>query len=104
MIVTTTLAVPGHDDAEILGMVRGNTVRCRHLGRDISAVFKNMVGGEIQEYTKLMAEAREQAVDRMIEEARARGADAIVGVRFSTSEISKGSAEILVYGTAVRFV
>lgn len=103
MIVTTTLFVPGHEDAEILGMVRGNTVRARHLGRDIAASFKNIVGGEIHEYTKLMAEAREQAADRMVAEARARGADAVVGVRFSTSEISRGAAEILVYGTAVKF-
>ena len=103
MIVTTTLSIPGHEDAEILGLVRGNTVRSRHLGRDITATFRNLVGGEIQEYTKLIAEAREQALDRMTAEAQARGADAVVGLRFSTSEVSKGAAEILAYGTAVRF-
>ncbi len=103
MILSTTMEVPGQADAEILGLVRGNTVRARHIGRDIAAKFKNIVGGEILEYTKLMAEAREQALDRMVAEARARGADAIVGVKYSTAEISRGAAEILAYGTAIRF-
>ncbi len=79
-------------------------MRAAHAGHDISAWFKNVVGGEIAEYTKLMAESREQALDRMIEDARARGADAIVGVRFATCEISDGAAEFLVYGTAVKLV
>jgi uncharacterized protein YbjQ (UPF0145 family) len=102
MILVTTFEIPGREIVECLGLVRGNTVRARHLGRDITAILKNFVGGEVEEYTKLMAEAREQALDRLTEEARARGADAIVGVRFSSSEISAGAAEILVYGTAVK--
>jgi uncharacterized protein YbjQ (UPF0145 family) len=103
MILATTEEVPGRRIVEILGLVRGNTVRARHLGKDLAAVFKNMVGGEIDDYTKLMAESRDQAFDRMVAEARARGADAILGIRFATSEISSGAAEILVYGTAVKF-
>ena len=84
-----------------LGIVRGNTIRVRHLGRDIMAGFKMLVGGEVHDYTKMMAEAREQAVDRMMDDARSLGANAIVDVRFSTSFIMTGAAEILVYGTAV---
>ncbi len=102
MIIVTTLEVQGRRTEETIGLVRGSSVRARHLGKDISALFKNMVGGEVEEYTKLLAEAREQAVDRMISEARSRGANAVVGVRFASSEISAGAAEILVYGTAVR--
>jgi uncharacterized protein YbjQ (UPF0145 family) len=102
MITATIGHVPGREIVEILGLVRGNTVRARHLGKDISALFKNMVGGEIDDYTKLMGEAREQSFDRMIEEARARGADAVIGIRYSTSAISSGAAEILAYGTAVK--
>jgi uncharacterized protein YbjQ (UPF0145 family) len=102
MIVVSTLEVPGREIAESLGIVRGNTVRGAHLGRDIKALFKNLVGGEIEEYTKLLAEAREQSLDRMIAEAIARGADAIVNVRFATSEITSGAAEFLAYGTAVK--
>jgi len=83
--------------------VRGNTIRARHIGKDILAGLRNIVGGEIHEYTKLMAESREQAIDRMLDEARSLGADAIVDVRFSTSMISQGAAELLVYGTAVRY-
>ena len=104
MIVSTTHSVPGQEDAEILGLVRGNTVRSRHLGRDITAIFKQVVGGEVIEYTKLIAEAREQALDRMVEEAHAMGADAIVSLRFQTCEVAKGAAEMLAYGTAVTFV
>lgn len=103
MIVVTTDHVPGREIADTIGFVRGNTVRAAHAGEDLSAYFKNMVGGEIEEYTKLLAESREQALDRMIAEARARGADGIVGLRFATCEISGGCAEILAYGTAVRF-
>lgn len=102
MILVTTMEVPGRRIVECLGLVRGNTVRARHLGRDLAAVFKNMVGGEVVEYTKLLAESREQAIDRMVADARARGADAIVAMRFSSSEVSSGCAELLVYGTAVK--
>ncbi len=102
MIVVTTDTVPGRPVLQTLGLVRGNVVRSRHLGRDVTAVLKNLVGGEIDEYTKLLAESREQALDRMIAEAREKGADAIVGARFASSEIARGAAEILVYGTAVK--
>ncbi|MEE2937752.1 MAG: YbjQ family protein [Planctomycetota bacterium] len=103
MIVTTTDTLPDKKIAATLGLVRGNTIRARHLGKDIFAAFKNIVGGEISEYTKLMAESREQALDRLREEASTLGADAVVGVRFTTSMISQGAAEILAYGTAVTF-
>ncbi len=102
MIVVTTHDVPGRAITEVIGMVRGNTVRAAHAGRDVSAWFKNLVGGEIEEYTKLMAESREQALDRMIAEAQARGANAVVGLSFATSEIASGCAEFLAYGTAVK--
>jgi uncharacterized protein YbjQ (UPF0145 family) len=101
MIITTTHDIAGKRIVRTLGMVRGNTVRARHIGRDIMAVFRNIVGGEVSEYTKLLAEAREQALDRMIEEARELGADAVVEVRFSTSEVMTGAAELMAYGTAV---
>ena len=101
MIVTTTSGLPGYRVVEVLGLVRGNTVRSRHLGKDILAAFKNMVGGEVMEYTKMMAEAREQAVDRMIEDAKALGANAIVGTRFMTNSMMQGAAELLAYGTGV---
>lgn len=102
MILVTTPGVPGRTIAAVIGVVRGNTVRGAHLGRDLTAAFKNLVGGEIPEYTKLLAEAREQALDRMIAEARARGADAVVDVSFATCEIARGAAEFLAYGTAVK--
>ena len=102
MIVVTTHTVPGREIVEVLGLVRGNTVRARHLGKDIAAMMKNLVGGEVTEYTKLLAESREQAVDRMLEEATRLRADAIVGVRFTTSMIAAGAAEFLAYGTAVK--
>ena len=101
MIITTTESVPNRAVGEILGVARGSTVRARNLGRDITALFKNMVGGEIDEYTKLQAQAREQALERMKEDARKLGADAVVNVRISTSVITQGAAEILAYGTAV---
>ena len=82
-------------------MVRGNTIRAKHIGRDITALLRNIVGGEITEYTKLMAESREQAIDRMLEEAQGLGANAVVSVRFSTSAIMGAAAELMVYGTAV---
>jgi uncharacterized protein YbjQ (UPF0145 family) len=101
MIVTTTEALPGRRIVRTLGLVRGNTIRARHLGRDIGAALRSMVGGEVTEYTKMMAEAREQSIDRMTAEAAALGANAVVGVRFSTSMVMTGAAEILCYGTAV---
>lgn len=102
MIVVTTADVAGSVVTETLGMVRGSSIRTRHVGRDIMAVMRNLTGGEVREYTKVLAEAREQAIDRMVEEAQALGADAIVVVRFQTSEIMTGAAEMLCYGTAVR--
>ncbi len=102
MIITTTEYVPGYEVVEVLGVVRGSTARARHIGKDILAGLRNLVGGEIVEYTKLIGEAREQALDRMIQEAKRLGADAVIGVRFGTSQIMEGVAEILAYGTAVR--
>jgi uncharacterized protein YbjQ (UPF0145 family) len=101
MIVVTTEFVQGMNVTKTLGLVRGNTIRARHIGQDIKAVLRNMIGGEVVEYTKLLAESREQALDRMIEEARQMGANAIIGVRFTTSEIMGGAAELMAYGTAV---
>jgi len=102
MIVVTTPDVPGMRVVQTLGLVRGNTIRTRHVGKDILAALRNLAGGEIREYTKMMAEAREQAIDRMVEEAEALGADAVVVVRFQTVEMMRGAAEMLCYGTAVR--
>ncbi len=102
MIISTTNYVPGREVTQILGIVKGNTVRSRHLGKDFVALLKNVVGGEIEEYTKLIAEAREQALDRMITQAKVLGADAVIDVRFSTSYIMTNASEILAYGTAVK--
>jgi uncharacterized protein YbjQ (UPF0145 family) len=102
MIVVTTADVAGHRVVESLGLVRGSSIRARHVGQDITARLRNITGGEIKEYTKVLAEAREHAIDRMIEEAQALGADAIVTVRFQTSEVMTGAAEMLCYGTAVK--
>lgn len=102
MIVTTTEAIPGYEVTEILGLVRGNTVRARHLGRDIVAGLRGVVGGEIKEYTEMLSKAREEALQRMISQAERLGADAVVGVRFTTSQTMAGAAEILAYGTAVK--
>ena len=102
MILATTNDIPSKKIAEVLGLVRGNTIRARHLGRDIAALLRNIVGGEVRDYTKMMAEAREQALDRMIAEAESLGANAITGIRFSTSFVMQGAAEFLVYGTAVK--
>ena len=102
MILTTTDEVPGRAVGETMGLVRGSAVRSAHIGRDVLAKLKNLVGGELPEYTKLLAESREQAIDRMVEEARARGANAVVGVRFASTDIADDAAEVLVYGTAVR--
>lgn len=102
MIIATTNEVPGYRVRENLGIVKGNTVRARHMGRDILAGFRNIVGGEITDYTKLLAESREQSLDRMIERAQELGADAIICVRFMTSSVMQGAAELLAYGTAVK--
>ncbi len=102
MIVTMGETVPGREVSDIIGTVKGNTVRTRFFGRDIMAALRNLVGGEVPEYTKLMAEAREQALDRMIAQAQDQGADAIINMRVTTSMIMGGSAELLAYGTAVR--
>ncbi len=101
MLLATTDTICDKTICKHLGMVRGSTVRARHIGRDIMAKVRNVVGGEISDYTKLMGESREQAIDRMVTEATDLGANAIVGVRFSTSEVMECAAEILVYGTAV---
>jgi uncharacterized protein YbjQ (UPF0145 family) len=101
MIVTTADAIPGKRIKSVLGLAKGNTVRTRHIGKDLTAAFKNIAGGEIREYTKLMAEAREQCLDRMRESAAKRGANAVVGVRFMTSSVMQNAAELLAYGTAV---
>ena len=101
LLVTTIPTVPGYRVTKVLGLVRGNTVRARNVGRDIFAVFKSLVGGEIAEYTKLMAESREQALDRLRAEAAARGANAVIGVEFVTAMVMQGASEILVVGTAV---
>lgn len=101
MIVVTSSQICGKRIVKTLGMVRGNTVRARHLGKDILALFRNMVGGEIEEYTKMLAEAREQALDRMMHSAERLGGNAVVDARFGTAEIMSGAAEIIAYGTAV---
>ncbi len=101
MIVVTTDDVEGQRVTRTLGLVRGNTIRTKHLGKDIVAMLRYLVGGEVREYTKMLAQAREQAIDRMVEEARALGADAVVCTRFQTSKIMSGASEILCYGTAV---
>ena len=102
MLVVTTEAVAGQQITESLGLVRGNTIRARHVGKDIMAGLRTLVGGEIHEFTKLVAESREQSLDRMIAEAESLGADAVVGVRFTTSVIMGGAAELLAVGTAVK--
>jgi uncharacterized protein YbjQ (UPF0145 family) len=101
MLLSTTYSIHGKKIVKHLGLVRGNTIRARHIGRDIMAVLRNIVGGEITDYTKMIAESREQSIDRMIEEAQKLGANAIIGVRFSTTEVMQGAAEIMVFGTAV---
>ena len=103
MIVVTTDFVLGKKITESIGIVRGNTIRARHLGKDILAALKNIIGGEIEEYTKMIAESREQSLDRMIEEATLLGADAVINVRFMTASMMQNAAELLAYGTAVKF-
>ncbi len=102
MLFVTTESISGKEIIENLGTVRGSTVRARNIGRDIFAGLKNLVGGEISEYTKLLAQAREQAIQRMVQDAQRMGADAIVNVRFNTSQVMQGAAEMLAYGTAVK--
>ena len=102
MIVTNTEGIPGREVTEVLGVVRGNTVRAKHLGRDILAGLKNLIGGEIGAYTELMTDARNQARDRMIQEAQGLSADAVVNIRYATSMVTTSAAEILAYGTAVK--
>jgi len=101
MIIVTTDHVEGKKIVKTLGLVRGNTIRARHVGHDIMASLRNLVGGEITDYTKMMAESREQALQRMTEEAEGMGANAIVGVRFVTSMVMSAASELLAYGTAV---
>ena len=102
MIVVNTEIVPGSEITEMLGLVQGNTIRAKHVGRDIAAGLKNLVGGELTGYTELLTEARRQAIERMIAQAQELGADAVVNVRFTTSAVTQGAAELYAYGTAVR--
>ena len=102
MFLVTTEAVEGRKVEEVLGLVRGNTIRARHIGRDLMAGLRNIVGGEIKEYTRMLTQARDEAISRMVKEAEALGANAVLGVRFTTSQTMSGAAEILAYGTAVR--
>jgi uncharacterized protein YbjQ (UPF0145 family) len=101
MIVVTTDSIPGRRVVKTLGLVKGNTIRARHVGKDILAGLKGLVGGEIAEYTKMVAESREQSLDRLVEEAEALGANAVVAIRFTTASMMQGAAELLAYGTAV---
>jgi len=101
MLLSTTSSIEGKKTVKHLGLVKGNTIRARHVGRDIMAGLRHIVGGEITDYTKMMGESREQAIDRMIEDAQRLGANAVVQVRFATSMLMGGAAEILAYGTAV---
>lgn len=104
MILSNIETVPGRTIREFFGVVSGSTVRAKHIGRDILAGLKNIVGGELKGYTELLQEARQEAIDRMIQQAQSIGANAIVNVRFSTSNITQGAAELFAYGTAVRVV
>ncbi len=101
MIITTTEQIEGKKIVKTIGLVKGNTIRARHLGRDIMAGLRGVVGGEISEYTKLMAESREQAIRRMVENAEEQGANAIIGLRFTTSMVMQNASEMLAYGTGV---
>lgn len=103
MIITTTETIPNKEIEQVLGVARGSTVRARNFGRDIFAGLKNIVGGEISEYTQLQAESREQSMQRMVQDAEKMGADAIVNMRLTTSMVMQGASEILAYGTAVKF-
>ncbi|MBC8280722.1 MAG: YbjQ family protein [Chloroflexi bacterium] len=101
MIITSSEQIAGMRVVKTVGLVRGSTIRARHLGRDLMALLRNLVGGEISEYTKLMAESREQSIKRMTDEAESLGANAVISARFTTSMIMSGAAELLIYGTAV---
>jgi len=101
MLLSTTDTIHGRKIVKHVGLVRGNTIRARHIGRDIMAIIRHIIGGEITDYTKMMAESREQAIDRMIEDAQKLGANAIVHMSFSTQMVMGGASEILAYGTAV---
>ena len=101
MIIITSDQIEGKKIVKTIGLVRGSSIRARHLGRDIMAGLRGMVGGEITEYTKMMAESREQAIQRMVEDAQKQGANAVVGLRFTTSMVMQNASEILVYGTGV---
>lgn len=102
MVLTTTETVPGMNTVEFFGLVSGSTVRAKHIGRDIMAGFKNIIGGELTGYTELLAESRQEALHRMMEQASGLGANAIVNIRFATSSVAQGAAELFAYGTAVR--
>lgn len=102
MIITTTDRIPGREIKEILGVAKGNTIRAKHIGKDIIAGLRTIVGGEISEYVEAMTEAREQATERMVREAETMGADALINIRYATSQVMQGAAEILAYGTAVK--
>jgi len=102
MLLSTTEAIEGRRIVETLGLVRGNTIRTRHVGRDIMAGFRTLVGGEIKDYTVMLDQARDQAIQRMVKQAETLGANAVIAVRFTTSQTMQGAAEILAYGTAVR--
>jgi len=101
MVIVNTETIPGYTIREVKGLVQGNTIRAKHVGRDIAASFKNIIGGELKGYTELLTEARRQAIERMIAQAQQLGANAIVNVRFSTSAVTQGAAELYTYGTAV---
>ena len=101
MIIATSNDIPGKRIVRTLGLVKGNTIRARHIGRDMMAMLRHLVGGEVSDYTKMLAESREQALDRMTQEAQKLGANAVIMLRFSTSYVMSGAAEILAYGTAV---
>lgn len=102
MLITTQDEFADHDIVETIGLVRGNTIRARHIGKDILAGLRSIIGGEVTEYTKMLAESREQSLDRMVVEAKSKNANGIVAMRFATSPVMQGAAELLAYGTAVR--
>ncbi len=102
MILTTTESIPGSKGYEILGLAMGNTIRAKHIGKDIVAGLRNIVGGELKEYTEALGEARKEAMERMVKDAKSMGADAVVNMRFTTSAVVAGGAELLAYGTAVK--
>ncbi|MFQ6088942.1 MAG: YbjQ family protein [Candidatus Methanofastidiosia archaeon] len=102
MLISNTETIPGHNVTEVLGLVMGNTIRAKHIGKDIMAGLKQIVGGELSEYTEMLTESRKEALSRMIANAEKLGADAVINIRFTTSDVMSGAAEILAYGTAVR--